>query len=1794
MKNSRKRFFSSLLTLVLCITMFIGATFAWFTDSVTSSGNIIKSGNLDIEMYWTDDLNRGTWYNVEDPEHNTVFGYDKWEPGYTEVRYIKVVNNGNLALNYDLTLTPQNGVGKLAEVINVYFADSEVEVQTREDLGKLSAIGLLNNVLDGGATASGTLLAANQSSPLHKSGETIVTMAMTMITTAGNDYQEESVGDFTITALATQAPYEQDSFGSNYDSNAEIPVILMPGKVTTTVTPDNGKVPAGGVTLSGEGISAHIPAGVVMEDGADKLTLSVTPLKKTTSDIKVVNNEVLIPVDVHIEGIAEDNTLPIVIELGEVLPKYLNMGNYHLFHVEDGATSQMTLVNDASELTAHNTFTYDPLTGEVSVAMASFSEVAMVADKAAPWNGDVDYDWYSVSKTDLTIANADQLHAFSQIVGGIAPGIERDSFEGKTVKLLSDINLNHGNVVSEDEKGKATTTIFYPIGYNNNKNFVSAKNTNRPTNVETDVESTVYSFEGDFDGDGHKISNFYQNTWEMFGDYNDGYSKNSNYYKDAMGLFGYVVNGTVKNLTVDNFESDGEFTPTGVVAAYAVNSTFENIAITYCNPRVYNTGNGGIIGIAGRDHNDKEAIVLKNITVDNSNIISALWGSWDVACGGLIGMYRGNADANGNHTGDTVSFENCHVAAQIDVYNDVCANYQYYAYRYAGMIIGSIRHNTTDNAGKVIPNMVGVSALKCTVNFGTWKDYYYCEFEKNSMASYSEDYQFSRVDKSEITFDENGKSIGCIHTHTDAEDKRAVYLPFHQLFTGYSWGVNSIGLKEYSGIVTDLDILEGDQNVSVEKFESKFTGDFLYRVGNQNAVSIGSLFAAKEDVKIVNSGVWITVEKLDENMNVSGEFTPNTTDWTKGTIQFKGTGVVKVTIQDYNFCTPTELYLEVVDATNYTSSSIGSLGSGNVTLLCDTKLNNNGSLALQNASLYGNGFKIDVSAGRTTGESITANYLLYLNNATIDNVQIIGAVYTNFDIISSNQWNNPVILSVGNSTIANSYVSNCASPVRLRSGNLNIINSTLKGGFFANLDIRGGNVVLDDVTTINQANLNDQSADGKEIVGLGIVVYYEGPTSDTTITVKNELTQFNYLKNAKTSNSYANMLIEEVFGSDKYEAVIYTDANGTKWANTGIVSLSEVVGKDNIITADQNNKNEYIGSTLTYSNSLLSGSANGYLYANNPKVIKESYEYSNNMQYEIVPKVSFDHSVNEHIKQEGSETSCTFDLNTNTETITFADGDNFEWDINILKSSNKAIDYTVWMDGKQYDDKIVFEESGTHTIICKYTDANNYRKNEKGGIVKYTAEYETSMNIVVNEMAAAAKNAEITFPLLDSYGTTKVTVDGKTYIMPNLVGISVPKYGDDLSFDASTRKYGSLKSDGKTSVDIYYPIIKTEISGNYMVFPVFGNKNGTLVQIQDYADNGTGAALTPYNASSQTLPTGLSVSRGYTVQWATDKEVVGSGSMSYGSWTNGTLAFKYQSSSDTIACKVMSNYLSYYPDINLRSNDRNEQVMVAEYKFVDSKGDTFYYCVGYHIEKRNSGYAFGDTVKESSGGCVTPDTLITLADGSKVRVDSLTGAEQLLVWNMETGALDSAPIMFVDSEVETTREVIKLHFSDGTEVKVISEHGFWDYDLNKYVYLDRNAIEYIGHTFAKQDGNKLSKVTLVDVVLESQVTTAWSPVTAGHLCYFVNGMLSMPGGVGGLFNIFDVDAETMTYDYDAMARDIETYGLFTYEELSQYAELSRDMFDAAGGQYLKVSIGKGNLTEEELIAMIERYSKYFE
>ena len=243
-------------------------------------------------------------------------------------------------------------------------------------------------------------------------------------------------------------------------------------------------------------------------------------------------------------------------------------------------------------------------------------------------------------------------------------------------------------------------------------------------------------------------------------------------------------------------------------------------------------------------------------------------------------------------------------------------------------------------------------------------------------------------------------------------------------------------------------------------------------------------------------------------------------------------------------------------------------------------------------------------------------------------------------------------------------------------------------------------------------------------------------------------------------------------------------------------------------------------------------------------------------------------------------------------------------------------------------------------------------------------------------------------------------------------------------------------------------------------------------------------------------------------------------------------------------------------------------------------------------------YYANDPIDETPKKCIAEGSLITLDDGRQIPVEQLTGNERLLVWNLCTGKFDSAPILFIDHDPAQLYEVINLYFSDGTSVKVISEHAFWDFDLNQYVYLRKDAAQYIGHWFNKQitdeNGNLAwARVQLVNVIVQDEYTTAWSPVTASHLCYYVNGMLSMPGGIEGFINIFEVDADTLTINAEALRTDIECYGLFTYEEFAAVLPIPEEIFNAFNGQYLKIAMGKGLIDWDTLAKLVERYQEFF-
>ena len=227
---------------------------------------------------------------------------------------------------------------------------------------------------------------------------------------------------------------------------------------------------------------------------------------------------------------------------------------------------------------------------------------------------------------------------------------------------------------------------------------------------------------------------------------------------------------------------------------------------------------------------------------------------------------------------------------------------------------------------------------------------------------------------------------------------------------------------------------------------------------------------------------------------------------------------------------------------------------------------------------------------------------------------------------------------------------------------------------------------------------------------------------------------------------------------------------------------------------------------------------------------------------------------------------------------------------------------------------------------------------------------------------------------------------------------------------------------------------------------------------------------------------------------------------------------------------------------------------------------------------------------EQTSACLLPETLITMADGSKKMVKDIVAGDMVKVFNHETGQYDVAPMTFNDYDPASLVNVINLEFSNGSKVGVVSEHGFFDLDTMRYEYItEENYQGFVGHRFYV-DGGGIA--TLDKAFIEEKYTEVYSPTSFFHFDYFVEDMLSIPGGITGLFNIFEY-ADNLQYDQEKYYQDIETYGLFTYEDLAPLG-VTEIMFEAYAGKYLKVALGKGILTEEYLMYLIERYGGFTE
>lgn len=226
----------------------------------------------------------------------------------------------------------------------------------------------------------------------------------------------------------------------------------------------------------------------------------------------------------------------------------------------------------------------------------------------------------------------------------------------------------------------------------------------------------------------------------------------------------------------------------------------------------------------------------------------------------------------------------------------------------------------------------------------------------------------------------------------------------------------------------------------------------------------------------------------------------------------------------------------------------------------------------------------------------------------------------------------------------------------------------------------------------------------------------------------------------------------------------------------------------------------------------------------------------------------------------------------------------------------------------------------------------------------------------------------------------------------------------------------------------------------------------------------------------------------------------------------------------------------------------------------------------------------------SDSVCIVKGSKITLYDGTQKNIEDIAADDILLVFNHITGKFEGAPASYVihKNSVEKLYRVIKLKFSNGKEVGIVGEHGFYDVDLKKYAYINEDNIEeFIGHSFATTDDIKnMTTTTLVGYEIVEEVTSIYSPITYSYLNCFVDGILTITNFSDGLINMFEF-GDDMCYDAEKMQADIEKYGLYTYEDFAEYATL--EQFNAFNGKYLKVSVEKGLITYDELINLLKTF-----
>ena len=392
-KSTKRALLGSVMAMVLCLAMLVGATFAWFTDTASTGVNKIQAGKLDVALEMKDAA--GKWVSAEGKTLDFVKAAAGeqvlWEPGCTyTLPELRVVNNGNLALKYKVIITGINGSAKLNEAIEWTIGDVAMGTEQR--------------------------LAAGESNAFTIKGH--------MKESAGNEYMNESIDGIAITVVATQDTVESDSFDKDYDAGAEYPVVAVANVNTNgdTVLKDKEE---------DHTIQVTVPAGA-LDEGVQSLKLEVVK-SATPAGVQVASTESSQSYEVTMK----DQSGNAVSTNGTLMTVEMNVGKNRtalkLYHDGEKMTKDSGTLTDAAD---H--YVYDAATGYVTMKVSHFSPFTAVF--ARDYWTDHAADGYATpvdtANKVVTVASAEELALFAKEVTD-----NGKNYSGYTLNLANDVDL---------------------------------------------------------------------------------------------------------------------------------------------------------------------------------------------------------------------------------------------------------------------------------------------------------------------------------------------------------------------------------------------------------------------------------------------------------------------------------------------------------------------------------------------------------------------------------------------------------------------------------------------------------------------------------------------------------------------------------------------------------------------------------------------------------------------------------------------------------------------------------------------------------------------------------------------------------------------------------------------------------------------------------------------------------------------------------------------------------------------------------------------------------------------------------------------------------------------------------------------------------------------------------------------------------------------------------------------------------------------------------------------------------